>query len=230
LQATAGKEDGEWKKYAKVTARQKRLFGERRLEHFGLDQADTLEELTPRRDVGVVEIWLRRRGRTTQYDWVGAWGGALDGVMPWVPSRVKDADPAQPDKEFEKWTQDEKALKAILAAFEALQESWQPPLFTPAELKHVEPLVTLPVLLKTDARGFAPSVVEWKDLALKPSDKRFVGYLPEPSAFEKLFIWAVALATGAWAVRSMPIWSPTPAFNGGAVFVTPSDMRHPERI
>jgi hypothetical protein len=104
------------------------------------------------------------------------------------------------------------------------------PMITPAELKQVKPLETLPVILKNNDRGFAPSVVAWKDLALRPSDKRFVGYLPESSAFEKLFIWAVALATGAWAIRSMPMGASAPVFNGGALFVTPSDMRHPEEI
>lgn len=101
------------------------------------------------------------------------------------------------------------------------------PMITPAELQHVAPLVNVPVKVENEARGFTPSAVEWqKDLALKPSDTRFAGKLPKPSAFEILVIGLLALIPALRLMRSMPMES----FGSGGLFLHPTDRRDPERM
>lgn len=103
------------------------------------------------------------------------------------------------------------------------------PFFTPADLKKVAPLVTLPVTLPTDARGYAPSRVEWKDLATKPSVGRFNGVLARPDGAKRssepnaVLTFLVGLAALVAGVRLLRAPNLSPAMPSGSLFLSPKE-------
>lgn len=202
----------EEKAFAMIEYERREVNGDWQLTNVELYQANRLEDL-PQHPLakGEGRMWFMRCGTSSSYDWL-ALGGEWAEELPtpaeyphakWRPGAVVVApDAAAIDRSRQQ-------LAKLLRdrSFEGIAESRMPPLFTPAELKRVELLITRPVELRQDARGFAPSAVEWKDLALRPSDRRFAGHLPEISPFEALVIGVIAFWMGVRTLRVAPVGS-----------------------
>lgn len=227
LKLLAGQEDIETRKFARITFRRThKQDGSQLVNDISIQQSDDLKSLIPQiaRD-HEGHIWLRRRVNPMHYDVVACEGEGVN-EFTWSPAppptpiaHKKGQRVQAPDAESLEETR--KRLQKLLAggSFDQVLVSRAQPLFTPAELKDVKPLVKLPIPLRTDARGFLPSSIDWKDIALRPSEKRFVGHLPEPSRFELVLIWAMSFAFGLRFMRSAPMKS----LNSGAIF-----MNYPE--
>lgn len=231
------------RQFALVTYRRMRdAHGEWVMADIHVTSADRLEDLVPDHvNDSAGHLWLRQCEKTMFYDVIDMQGDGVDELQLWSPpprppAIFKAGRTLSPDARA--LEEARRRLQQLLAgeSFGQISISKAEPLFTPAELKRVEPLVTVSMPLRTDVRGFAPTALAWKELAIPPTDTipaqpvdlpEFIGsntFLPEPPmamvvAGYAVFGGAVA-ATGALIVLapelelislSLPELAPIPA-------------------